>query len=449
MPARNFKLPLVFLVLFLLSGFAFGQTDKDKNKKPKLTAPTAPEPVARTPYSEVRRESLLNGLQVISLERKDEPKMNCRLVIRGGAMYDLVGKTGLALLTVEALLAANPQLVPELESLDATIKWGVTSDTTWFQIEAPGGNLDQVLAIIGRLLVVESVRKDAFEAAQKARLENLKALQLAPANKADEAFFTTLFGEHPYGHNIGGDAASIGAIKYGDALDFYKRVYLANNMFAVVHGNLRHERVMSLFRVFYGSWIKGVPPPPSFRPPFRTLEARVQKVEQPDLPKVEVRGGVIGVSHTDADFIATRLLALVLENRLKKIEANTTVQFAPQMLVAPLYFTASVAADKAVEFSRKATDLFATLDKSEISEVELATAQAVLLKEHETRPITEYLEEIATFKLSETYPLTYESKVKAVSIIDLQRVAKRLLEANALTVLVLGKVTEGPKSQSE
>ena len=447
MPARKFV--LVILSLGLLGALAVAQTDKDKNKKPKLTAPTVPEPVARTPYSDVRREALLNGLQVITLERKDEPKINCQLVIRGGAMYDLVGKTGLAMLTAESLLAVNPQLVQELESLDATVKWGVTSDTSWFQVESPGGNLDQVLAMIGRLLVVESVRKEAFEAAQKAQLEKLKAVQLAPAHKADEAFFTTLFGEHPYGHNVEGEVASIAAIKYGDVLDFYKRVYLANNMFAVVHGNLRHDRVMTLFRMFYGGWIKGVPPPPTFRPPFRTTEARVQKVEQPDLPSVEVRGGVIGVAHTDADFIGTRLLALVLENRLKKLDAGTTVQFAPRMLVAPLYFTAAVPADKAVEFSRKATDLFATLDKSEISEVELATAQSVLLKEHEARPITEYLEEIATFRLSETYPLTYESKVKAISTTDLQRVAKRLLEANALTVLVLGKVGEGTKSQSE
>ena len=447
MPARKFALFIFSLSLF--GALVVAQTDKDKNKKPKLIAPAMPEPVARTPYSDVRREALLNGLQVITLEHRDEPKVTCRLVIRGGAMFDLVGKTGLAMLTVESLLAVNPQLKEELESLDTTLDWGVTSDTTWFQIEAPGGNLDQVLSRIGRLLVVEAVRKEAFEAAQKARLDKLKATQLAPAHKADEAFFTTLFGEHPYGHNVEGDATTMGAIKYGDVLDFYKRVYLANNMFAVVYGNLRHDRIMTLFRMFYGGWIKGVPAPPMFRPPFRTTEARVQKVVQPDLSNVEVRGGVIGVSHTDADFIGTRLLALVLENRLKKLDAATTVQFAPRVLVAPLYFHASVPADKAVEFSRQATDMFATLDKSEISEVELATAQSVLLKEHEARPITEYLEEIATFKLSETYPLTYESKVKAVSTIDLQRVAKRLLEANALTVLVLGKVGEGAKSQSE
>jgi zinc protease len=447
MPARKFTLFTV--ALLLLSGIALAQTDKDKNKKPKLTAPTVPEPVPRTPYSEVRREALLNGLQVITLERREEAKVTCRLVIRGGAMYDVVGKTGLAIVTAEALLAVNPQLKEELESLDATFNWGVTLDTTWFQIEAPNGNLDQVLSRLGRLLVVETVRKDAFEAAQKARVEKLKALQLAPPAKADEAFFAALYGEHPYGHNVEGAGDTVAPIKHGDVLDFYKRVYLANNMFAVVQGNLRHDRVMSLFRMFYGGWIKGVPAPPTFRPPYRTLEARVQKVEQADLANVEVRGGVIGVSHTDADFIATRLLAVVLENRLKKLEAAATVQFAPRILAAPLYFNASLSADKATTFSRQATDLFATLDKSEISEVELATAQAALLNEHQARPITAYLEEIATFKLPETYPLTYESKVKAVSTLDLQRVAKRLLEANALTVLVLGKVGDGVKSQSE
>ncbi|HEX4945597.1 MAG TPA: pitrilysin family protein [Blastocatellia bacterium] len=444
MPIGFRKLLIVSLSLVLLSGLALAQ--KDKEKKPKLTAPAVPEPAPRTPYSDVRRDSLLNGLQVIMLEQRDAPKVNCQLVIRGGAMFDVVGKAGLAQLTAESLLAVNPNLLQELESLDATLKWGVTLDTTWFQIEAPGGNLDQVLAIISRLLVVETVRKDAFEVAQKARLEKLQAMTLAPATKADEAFFATLYGDHPYGHNVAGTVASVGAVKYGDVLDFYKRVYLANNMFAVVRSHLRPERVMSLFRTFFGSWIKGVPPPPQFRPPFRTTEARVQKVEHPDLTNVEVRGGVIGVSHTDADFIATRLLALVLEPRLKKLEPSVTVQFAPRILAAPLYFSATVPADKAVAFSKQATDLFATLDKSEISEVELATAQTVLLKEAQERPIAEHLQEIATYKLPETYPLTYESRVKAVSTIDLQRVAKRLLEANALTVLVLGKVGDGAKS---
>ena len=71
------KLLLVATLSFLLlSGLTVAQKDKDKgNKKQKLAAPIAPEPVPRTPYSDVRREQLLNGLQIITLENQNEAKV--------------------------------------------------------------------------------------------------------------------------------------------------------------------------------------------------------------------------------------------------------------------------------------------------------------------------------------------------------------------------------------
>lgn len=444
------KLLLVATLSFLLlSGLTVAQKDKDKgNKKQKLAAPIAPEPVPRTPYSDVRREQLLNGLQIISLENQTEAKVTCELVIRGGAMFDLVGKAGLADLTVESLLAVYPNLDSDLESLQAKLDWGVTLDSTWFRLEAPASNLQDAMSRVARLLVVDNIRQDAFKNAQQAQLGKFAALKMTPAAQADEAFFTTLYGDHPYAHNVVGTAATIPTIRYGDVAEFYKRVYLGNNMFVLVQGNLKHERAMSLFRMYFGGWVKGVPAPPTFRPPQRTLEVRVQKVEQPDAPNVEIRGGVLGVSHTDADFIPTMLLARILENRIRQLDAQATAHFAPRMLAAPLFFSASVPTSNAVEYSRRATDIFASLNKAEFTEAELAAAQSSLLNEHRNRPVHEYLREIATFKLPETYPLTYETKVKAVATSDLQRVAKRLLEANALTLLVLGKVTENFKSQS-
>ncbi len=443
-PLHRFLVSL--LCLFLLTGFCFAQKDKGKQK---LTSPVAPEPTPRTPFSEVRRETLLNGLQIVTLEQQDTSRVVCELVIRGGSMFDVTNKTGLAKLTVETLLAVNPNLTQELETLQAKIEWGVTSDTTWFRLEAPANSLQDAMSMIARLLVVDNIRPDAFKNAAQTRLEKIKTLQLTPATKADEAFFTSLYGDHPYGHDSEGTPASIAAIKQGDVYDFYKRVYLANNMFAIVYGNLKQERVMSLFRGYFGSWIKGVPAPPSFRPPYRTTEVRVVKVEAPELSNVEIRGGVIGVGHTDPDFMAALLLSRVLEKRLQQLYSESAASFKPRILAAPLFFTASVPEDRALSFSRNATDVFATLNKAEISETELATAQIEILKEHAAHSVPEHLREIATFKLPETYPLTFETKIKGISTLDLQRVAKRLLEANALTVLVLGKVNDNYKAPSE
>ncbi len=421
---------------------------KDKGKSQKLSSPAVPEVAPRTPFSDVRRDSLLNGLQIVTLEKNDSPKVICHLTVRGGAMFDLIGKAGVAALTVETLLAVNPNLKEELVTLEASMDWGVTLDHTWFRIEAPAQNLQETISIIARLLVTDNLRKDAFATAHKAHLDRVKAWQLPAAAQADEAFIAALYGDHPYAHNSEGDATTIARIPYGDVYDFYKRVYLANNMFAVVEGNIKREKVMGIFRTYFGGWVKGLPAPPTFRPPLRTSEVRVIKIEQANLSNVEIRGGVIGVSHTDADYLATVLLSRVLDKRLKQIEATSVTSFAPHILAAPVHFSASVPTERAVEISRQMTDVFSLLSKNEISELELATAQSALLNEHHAKSVSEYLREIAAYRLPETYPLNFENKVKAVTTLDLQRVAKRLLDANALTVLVMGKVNENFKSQT-
>src|SRR5215468_10516023 len=131
--------------------------DKDKDKNPPVPAVIPP-----TPYSDVRRDSLLNGLQIITLERAADANVKCDLIIRAGSMFDLAGKSGMAALTQESLLAVNPQLKDEIESLQGKIDWGLDWDTTWFHIETPASGFDTVFEILGRLLVVENIRPDAF-----------------------------------------------------------------------------------------------------------------------------------------------------------------------------------------------------------------------------------------------------------------------------------------------
>ncbi len=107
--------------------------------------PATPPP--ETPYSNVKRENLLNGLQIVTLERADDVLVKCYIVIRGGAMFDTVGKTGLAALTQRTLLAVNPQLKEELESLQTKVAWGVNWDTTWFHLEGPPNNFEAALEL--------------------------------------------------------------------------------------------------------------------------------------------------------------------------------------------------------------------------------------------------------------------------------------------------------------
>jgi zinc protease len=434
----------LIVVLATLAGAQKKDKDKDKDKNPPVPAIIPP-----TPYSDVRRDNLLNGLQIITLERASDPIVKCDLVIRAGAMFDLAGKPGLAALTQETLLAVNPQLKEEIESLQGKIDWGLNWDTTWFHIETPPGNFDAVFEILGRLLVVENVRPDAFKRAHQERLEKVKSVRPTSVEQADEAFLKAVYGDHPYGHSIYSGESDLTAIKQTDVYDYLKRFYIANNVSVIVVGNITHERAMKPFKAFFGGWAKGQVAPATFRQPAQIVQSKLVKVEIPDAPNVELRGGMIGVRSADPDFLVAVAMARILNARLKReaesIGGNFTAQSSRRILSGPFYFSATIPADHASAFSLKATESLASLATTPVSAEELAAAKSGMVKEHEARSVEDYLREIEVFKAPKNYPLTVKENIEKITAADVQRVAKRILGANAMTVVALGRVGENFK----
>jgi len=443
---RFSKFSTTFLcTIFLIGVFPVSADFQKKGDKEKTGTALTP-PAAVTPYSNIKRDDLLNGLEIISLEQFSDPLIKCDLVIRAGAMFDLAGKTGLAKLTQETLLAVNPRLKEELESLQSSIEWGVDSDTTWFHVETPPDSFETVFEIIARLLVVEGIRPEAFKNAYQQHLELLKTHQSTAAERADEHFFKALYGDHPYGHNISGNEASVSAIKQGDVYDFMKRFYLANNSSVVITGNVSHTKAMRVFRSYFGGWVKGSIVPRTFRPPAQVYHARLVKIEEPGLAKIEIRSGLIGVKHNDQDFLITQVIANILAARLQNPQAEFSVIPLPRVLPGPLFVSASVPADQALSFSERISESFSSMTTTPVSAEQLASAKSHLAAEYTSRTTDFFLREIEVYSFPRNYPLILASKIESITVADVQRVAKKLLDANALTIVVLGDVKENFKS---
>ncbi len=424
------------LCVSLLCVPSFAQKKDNKSQLAPIPAP----PV--TAYSDVRRDNLLNGFQIVSLERADAANIECDVILRAGSMFDLTDKTGLAALTQAALMAVNPRVKEEFESLNAKIEWGVTHDTTWFHLESPPANFDTAMEIFARLLIVETIRPDAFKKAQADQLAKLKAVQPTLEQRATEAFFAALYGAHPYGHNLDGNEKTINSMKAGDLFDYVKRFYLSNNAFAVVTGPVKHERLMRTFKTFMGGWTKGALTAATFRPPQRVAALNLIKLEA-DAPNVELRGGVLGVRIGEPDYLTTVLLGHVLLARLKGEAIGSLQAHTPaRMLPAPLAFAATLSADQAQVVSRKVTDAFASLATKEITADELAAAKTAVIDTYAARTPAQFLRDIETFTLAKNYPLNVNQAINNITAAEAQRVAKRLLEANALTVVVAGRVNE-------
>lgn len=437
MRIKNARILLLCVMLALPVVQAAGQADNFTSDK-----------AVTTPYTEVNRDSLLNGLQIVTLERPSDQMVRCDIVIRTGSMFDLVGKTGLAMLTQESLMAANPRLREELESLQAKIDWGVDWDSTWFRIDVPASGFDTMLEIVARLLVVENVRTDAFKSAVQRHLSDINDVRLPDATSADLAFFKAVYGEHPYGHNLRGTPATINNIKQGDIYEFIRRFYAANNASAIITGNIQKDRVMRAFKVFFGGWMKGQVVPPTFRPPRQIRQVNLVRNEVPGATTTELRAGLPGARIGDAEYLPSVVLARILEGRINKDAGNNqvSVKSLPRILPGVLMASASLPPVQASEYSRLITDQMAGMAQSAVSSIELQAAKADVLREYEARAMEENLREIEVYSLPRNYPLSVKSKIESITAADLQKLARKMFDANALTVVISGRIEEPSKT---
>ncbi|MFM8393474.1 MAG: M16 family metallopeptidase, partial [Acidobacteriota bacterium] len=399
-------------------------------------------------FSKVRRENLLNGLQIVTVQNPGEPTIRCQIVIRAGSMFDSVGKAGLVALTQRTLLAVNPQIREELESLQTKIEWGIDTDKTWFHLESTPANFEAALEILSRLLVVENIRADAFKRAQTEQLALIKQGQPLP-QRADEAFAQALFGDYPYGRNVLGSELTVSNLRQGDVYDVFQRFYLANNASVILSGNIAPEKTLRAFKYLFGGWSKGAPVPATFRQPIQVATTKVVRLNDPQAAEVELRGGVAGVRYVSPEFLLTQLMVEILTTRWKKNETTRDVQVnfetLPRLLPGPFYFSARIAPARLDEVSQRLTESFSGLATTTVSADELSEARRLLLGRLNARPVEDWLRDIEAFSLPRNYPLTIKQRLEAATPADIQSLAKRILEANALTMVMAGRVDSAGK----
>ena len=399
-------------------------------------------PVNETQFSNVRRESLLNGLQIITHQRPGDPTIRCEIVIRIGSMFDSVGRSGLVALTQRTLLAVNPRLREELESLQARIDWGVDTDKTWFRLESPPAAFEEALEILSRLLVVENIRTDAFKRAQEEQINRIRE-PLSPAARAEEVFYQSMYGDYPYGRNVIGTELTVSNLRQGDVYDIFQRFYLANNAVVILTGNVDSGRNLRAFKYFFGAWSKGALTPATFRAPIQVPTPRVVRVEDQRAAEVELRGGIPGVRYNSPEFLLTQLLAEILAQRWSTGSPQPMVvtSFAaePRILAGPLFFTGRVDPAQAGAVSQRMADAFASLATAPPTSEELASARHTLEARLESRPVEQWLHDIEVYSLPRNYPLTLRSKLASVTSSELQALARKLSDANALTTVILGR----------
>lgn len=407
----------------------------------------------------VKRDSLLNGLQLITIEQPGTGSVRAHLRINSGAMFDLAGKGGLAHITAGMLLRGGggwsaKNIADSIEQLGLAININVGWDSTDVVITGPADTLDTIIELMSKLVISPAFDQKEFDGLKAQRVAGLKAEQSDDALAVQRKAIETLFGSHPFGRPVHGTAETISQLTRPDLTFYHNRFYIANNSELVITGDATAEEITRLARTRLGAWKKGEIIPATFRPPAQLTSRRVVILDRPQSDTARAAIAQSGFSRRAEDYFAAAIMADLLKQASARITAaspGATVEARaePRVLPGLLLIEVKAAAGEITSVLNRVVDAITQMESAPPTVEEAEAAKARLIQAMAERLRTpegaaEVILDIELYGLGRDYLINYADRVNKISPADVERAAAAYLKSQSIVAVIAA-----PAAQSE
>ena len=403
-------------------------------------------------------KTLANGLQVIAVAHHEQPAVSLRLIVRAGAAQDPENRPGVAALATTLLdqgttTKTAEQIANAIDSIGGAMGTGAGSDLSFIQAVVMKDSLNFALDLVSEMAQRPAFAKEEIERQRQQALSGMRVSYDDPEFLADIVFDRLVYGFHPYGRPQSGTPETLAALTREDLVAFHQKWFGANNAILAIVGDVTHEEAFAGAERAFGSWTKTtseVPKPIDPPPPTR----RVVVIDKPGAVQTEIRMGNLAIPRKNDDFMAMDLASKVLggegANRLHRVLRSergltygASADFNALKQAGDIVAQTNTRSETTGETLRLMTDEVWKMLRDRVGERELSGAQEYLTGSF---PLTiETPSQIALqilnavfFGLNMNDLQTYRERVNAVTVDDVQRVARSYLHPDKLTVVLVG-----------
>jgi zinc protease len=319
-------------------------------------------------------------------------------------------------------------------------------------------NFDPSLDLFADVVLHPTFPQDELDRQKKQRVAAIQNEKTRPFTMALRVLPRLLYGEgHPYAKPLtgSGDEASVTALSRQDLVQFHRAWFLPNNATLVVAGDVTLAELVPKLEKALADWKRGAVPErriPPARPPERS---RVYLLDRPGALQSVILAGQIAPPKSNPDEIAIEVMNAVLggqfisrvnmnlrEDKHWSYGADTFLFDArgerPFLAIAPVQTDKTKEA--VLELLKELRDI---RGQRPITGEELAAAQSGrtlrLPGSLETlNRLATGIAEIVTFGLPDDYFESYVPKVRALTLEQVNAVARRLLRPNELVWVIVG-----------
>jgi len=408
---------------------------------------------------DIERVQSLGGIEAWLVRDTSVPVISFNFAFRGGASVDPEGKGGRAEMVSGLLDEGAGEMTSQvfqraLEDVAARIRFSSSTDRFRGSLRTLLVNRKEAFRLLTLALNEPRFDSRPVERIRAQMTAGLRSALQDPGTIAMRAWYGMVFPDHPYGRPNGGTVESVKKITVGDLHDFTKNYFSRKSLVVGVAGDITAEELKTrLDQVFgrlpkdgAGQHVENTQP----------MAAGKQVVVERDIPQSVVVFGHTGIARTDPDWYTAYVMMRVLggggfSSRLtEEVREKRGLAYSVYSYLNPYDHAALIIGRVATSNARVAESLdvirseWRRMAGGGVTTEELASIKTYIngsfpLRLDSTGRIAGMLLAVQINNLGINYLNSRDVLINNVTSDDIKRVAKRLLKANALTVVVVGK----------
>jgi zinc protease len=418
-----------------------------------LAAALAPAPVHATT---VERIVSPGGIVIWLVREPTVPLIAFDFAFRGGASQDPSDKPGVAMLATSLLDEGagdidSKTFHEQVEAKAIELEFSATRDYVAGSVRTLTENQDDAVELLRLALTAPRFDAVDVERGREQMLSGLRRATTSPNDLASQRWWSTAFAGHPYGRPVRGTLESVPTITPDDLRAFVHKVFARETLKVSIVGNIDAATAGKMADRVFGDL-------PAKASLVTIAAAKPQGLGQRlvinlDVPQSVLMIGGAGISRKDPDFMAAYVVNHILggsafASRLyKEVREVRGLAYSVYSAVMPMDYTALFMSGTATRSDRTMQTLdvmeaeIRKLAEAGPTEEELADAKSFLKGSYALRfdtssKVAEQLVQIQLEDLGIDYIDRRNSLLDAVSLADVKRVAKRLLDGDMLVAMV-------------
>jgi len=403
---------------------------------------------------DIRRERFDNGMTVLVRENPVAPIVAVSVLVRGGARWERPADAGIsnfvhAVMVKGTTKRSGADMAEAIAAIGGKISASGDVDYSGISAASLSRFWRELLGLTAELALTPRLDPADVDSERDWLLSRIQRQRDSPSARAFDEAYGGMYGPHPYARSPLGTPDSLRRIDHAAIVAWYREFYRPERMVLAVSGQVRADEVVAEARRLFGALPGGpAPAPPSNPAP--AGGARRLVVEQPAQQAQIVAAG-LAPTLDQPDHAAVKVLTAILgggmagrlfaELRDQQALAYTATAFYDPVREPGALVLYLGTAPGNVERAEPA--LLAEIERirrEPVTAKELERAKGFLLGTYTMDRRTNarqswYMAFYEVEGVGQDFPERYRKAVQAVTVEDVQRVARQYLGALTLVVL--------------